>query len=160
MAIGNAALLDKLHHAVEDVFAIGVEAQDEAAHHLHPIALDGGHAVQQAAPRVLQLVGGDQPRLIRRLNAQKDRLEARILHQLHQLRIVGQVQRGLGQKVEADLVLARATRPAPRSNSLARALLPMKLSSTINTASRQPAARNWSSSASTCATALVRGRRP
>jgi hypothetical protein len=40
---------------------------------------------------------------------------------------------------------------------LARALLPMKLSSTINTASRQPAARNWSSSASTCATALVRG---
>ena len=47
-----------------------------------------------------------------------------------------------------------------RSKSFARALLPMKLSSTINTVSRQPAVSNWFSSASTCATALVLGRRP
>ena len=57
MAIGNAALLNEFDHAVEDVLAIGIEAQDEAAHHLHPIALDRGHALEQAAPRVLQLVG-------------------------------------------------------------------------------------------------------
>jgi len=69
----------------------GVEAQDEAAHHLHAVTLDGGYAVKQAAPRVLQLIGGDQPRLIGVSMPGKPN-EAGILHQLHQFRIVGQVQ--------------------------------------------------------------------
>ncbi len=79
----------------------------------HPVALDPGHALQQTAPRVLQLVAGNQARLIRSLDAQEDGFEARILHQLHQLRIVGQIQRGFGDEVEAGCRPARATRPAP-----------------------------------------------
>ena len=51
--------------------------------------------------------------------------------------------------VKLNLVLCRLRHSVTAThNSLARAVLPMKLSSTINTASRQPAACNWSNSAS------------
>lgn len=33
----DAALLDKFGHAIEDVFTVGVKAENEAAHHLHAI---------------------------------------------------------------------------------------------------------------------------
>ena len=100
MAKGNAALLDELDHAFEDIFAVGVEAQDEAAHHLDAVLLDQLDAVQEIAARVLHLVVGDQAQLVGRLNAEEDRGEAGVLHQLQQLQVVGQVQRGFGDKAE------------------------------------------------------------
>ncbi len=39
------ALLDELDHAVEDVFAVGVEAEDEAAHDFDAVLLDAFDAV-------------------------------------------------------------------------------------------------------------------
>ena len=38
MAMGMRALLNELDHAVENVFAVGIEAEDEAAHHLDAVA--------------------------------------------------------------------------------------------------------------------------
>jgi len=55
----------------------------------------------------------------------------------------------------------RARQPtSSRSSSLLRLRLPMKLSSTMNTMSRQPRSRRASSSRTTCAGSLVRGTRP
>ena len=88
----DAAFLDKLHHPVKNVLAICIESKDESSHHLHSIALDLGHAVEQAAPSILQLVGRDQTGFIRSLNAQKDRDKAGVSHQPHQLRVVGEVE--------------------------------------------------------------------
>lgn len=52
----------------------------------------------------------------------------------------------------------RARQPtSSRSSSLLRLRLSMKLSSTMNTMSRQPRSRRASSSRTTCAGALVRG---
>src|ERR1035441_4888676 len=58
----DAALLNELHHTVEDIVLIGIEAQDEPSHDLHAITLDCGHTIQQTSARVLQLLTGNQPK--------------------------------------------------------------------------------------------------
>src|ERR1039458_5170992 len=72
---GNGALLNELDEALKDIFAVGIEAQDEAPHHFDAVLLDDADALQQVAPRVLQLVVGDQAVLVRGLDAQEDGYE-------------------------------------------------------------------------------------
>ena len=78
----NSALLDKLHLFVEDVLGIAVKAHDEPGHDLHAVALDAVYAVEEAATRILELLGLLQAFLHRGFDAQEDPGEAGVFHHL------------------------------------------------------------------------------
>ena len=63
---------------------IAVEADDEAGLHLQPGALDALHVLDQIALEVLLLAAFGQAGFIGRLDADEDRCEAGLDHQLHQ----------------------------------------------------------------------------
>ena len=79
-------------------------------------------------------------------------------HQLHQLRILRQVDRSLGDETHR-IAVASCQAMISRKISFIAFLLPIRLSSTMN-ASCIPAATSPSSSAMTWRAVLSRGRRP
>ena len=82
----DAAALDEVDLPLEDGRRVAVEAQDEAALHLQPGALDALDVRHQVAAHVLLLVALGQAVLLGRLDADEDAVKPRLDHQLHQLR--------------------------------------------------------------------------
>ena len=86
-----------------------------------------------ARPDVLELLGLAQRRLVGALDADEDRDDVGLDHQLHQLGVVGQVDRRLGEEGQR-VARARPARRSPRGGpSLIAFLLPIRLSSTMKT---------------------------
>ena len=77
-----------------------VEADDHARHHLDAGALDAVHRVEDASAQVLRLVRLLEARGARRLDADEDRREVRLAHQLQQLVVLGDVERDLGHQLD------------------------------------------------------------
>src|SRR5262245_35602941 len=76
----NSALPNKLDLPLEDVIGIAVEADDEAGHHFHAVALYLPDGVKKVAAHVLPLLGFLEARLDRRLDAEKDAAEMSAPH--------------------------------------------------------------------------------
>ena len=94
----DGALLNELHLAVEDVFRIVIESDDEAGDHFHAVALNAPDALQKAAMGVLHLLRFLEALFRRRFDAEKDAIEGGILHHLQQLLVVGEIDGGFGIK--------------------------------------------------------------
>src|SRR5262245_700160 len=76
----NSALPNKLDLPLEDVIRIIVEADDEASHHFHAVALYFSDGVEKVAAQVLPLLGLLEARLDRGLDAEKDAAEVSATH--------------------------------------------------------------------------------
>ena len=85
MASGIALSWMKVDLAVEDVFGIVVESDDEPGHHFHAVTLNAPDAIEQAAARVLHLLGFLEALLGGRFDAQEDAIEAGVLHHLREV---------------------------------------------------------------------------
>ena len=80
-----------------------IEADDHAAPDVDAVLLDAMHALEQRAgvrPHILVLLGLAQRILIRRLDADEDALEIGETHQFHQLLVLGEIERSLGEESE------------------------------------------------------------
>ncbi len=80
-----------------------IEADDHAAPHVDAAVLDAVNPFQQRAgvrPHVLELLGLFQGILVRRLDADEHALEVGEPHQLHQLLVLGEIERGFGEQRE------------------------------------------------------------
>ena len=84
---------------------------------------------------VLVLLGLAQRRLVGALDADEDADDVRLDHQLHQLVVLGQVERRLGEEGERDSRAPRCQATTARAAALMAFLLPIKLSSTMKTIS-------------------------
>ena len=99
-AHGDRRVLDAAHHLPRHVGRLRVEAEDEPGVHVHPGVVDLAHARDDVAPDVLRLARAHERRLVRRLDADEDREEARAPHEGQQLVTIGQVEAGLGRVLE------------------------------------------------------------
>jgi hypothetical protein len=101
--IADARILDEFGYRIEDHAIVMVEADDHAAPHFEPVALDAMHPLEQRAgfwTDILQLLGFDQRRLIRALDSDKNAPKIGKTHQLHQLLVLGEIERGFGGERE------------------------------------------------------------
>ncbi len=140
---------------VEHACVVGIKADDHAAPHVNAGLLDAVHLVEQAAVAVgpfwIFLVSrnaasfGD-------FNPDEHLDNVRIEHELHQLGVLGEVDRGLGGEFHR---VPRAICQAiiSRRIGFTAFLLPMKLSSTMKRFFL-PAARQLPNSAMICAPVL------
>ncbi len=101
---GDAAFLNELDEAFEDVVAIGIEAEDEAAHDLDAGVLDAGDAGEQIAAGVLEFVGGGEAGFVRSFDAEEDGGEAGLLELAEEVGIVGEIDGGFGNEAEGAAV--------------------------------------------------------
>ena len=100
------AVLDEADLPVEDPVVVVVEAHDHAAPDLHAGLLDAVHLLQQGAAGadVLELLRLAERLLVGALDADERGDEVGPDHQLHQLGVVGQVDRGLGEEGQRVVV--------------------------------------------------------
>ena len=112
----DTAPLDEVDLLPKDRRRVVVEAHDEAALNLQPRALNPLHILDHVPLEVLLLAALGQAAVIRRLDADEDRVEPRVAHQLQQLGVVCQVDRDLG--VERHPGLAAAPRDQRRQEIL------------------------------------------
>lgn len=93
-------VLDEDTLGFEDRRVVAVETQDHAAPDLHAGLLDGVDLLQHrpAFSEILELLGFAQRCFVRRLDADKDNTDIGIDHELHQLVIVGKIDRGFGKE--------------------------------------------------------------
>src|SRR5262249_14180789 len=103
----DRALPNKLDLPLEDVIRIVVEADDEAGHHFHAVALYLSDGVEKVAAHVLPLLGFLETRLDRRLDAEKDAAEMSAPHPVKQFIVLGEVHAGFGNKRERAPVTLR-----------------------------------------------------
>src|SRR4030095_8829421 len=96
----NGARANKFDLPREDVFRIVVEADDEASHHLHAVALNLPARIEQVAAPILSLLRFDQTRLNRRLDAEEDAPKPRAPHTVEQIFVFSQVHAGFSNKSE------------------------------------------------------------
>src|SRR4029079_10585451 len=78
-----------------------IEPDDHAAPDIEAMLLYAPHALEQGTgvwPHILQLFGFAERSLIRRLDADENALEIGEPHQLHQLLVLGKIQRSLGEQ--------------------------------------------------------------
>ena len=96
----DPGLPDELALGVEDRLVVVVEAEDHPAPDLHARVLDAVDLLEHRAPRadVLELLGLAERRLVRALDADEDADDVGLDHQPHQLGVVGQVDRRLGEE--------------------------------------------------------------
>src|ERR1043166_4646374 len=103
----DGALADEVDLPLEDVFGVVVEADDEAAHPLHPGAWNLVYRFEQVAPRVLPLLPFLQALLDGRLDAEEDAAEVRAPHHVEQRVVFGQVDARLRDEGERATVRFR-----------------------------------------------------
>ena len=95
----DAVFLDEAELVLEDLSVVAVEADDEPGVHVESRVLDPRQlGVQRVAARVLKLLGFLERFQTRRLDADEHAAEVRPVHQLHDFRLVGQVDAGLGRQ--------------------------------------------------------------
>ena len=127
------------------VGVVVVEADDHPAPDLEPGLLDALDLVEDACPLladVLELLRLAQRLLVRALDADEDATDVGLDHQLHQLVVLGQVERRLGEEAQRIAVLPPARRRRRAAAALTAFLLPIRLSSTMNARSR-PLCAQW-----------------
>jgi hypothetical protein len=98
--IGDARFADEFGDGVEHRGVIMIEAHDHAAQHVDAVPLDAADALKQSAgvrPHIQNLLRFQERVLVRTFNADKDALEIGEPHQLHELLVLGKVDRGLGE---------------------------------------------------------------
>src|SRR5712692_524651 len=100
-------LTNKVYLPLEDVIRIIVEADDEAAQHLHPVALHVPYRVYEIAACVLALLRLFQAFHDRCLDADKNLPESGGSHLLEQLIVVSEVHAGFRSKCKRVLVARR-----------------------------------------------------
>src|SRR5262249_59121161 len=103
----NGALTDKLDLPLEDVIGIVVEADDEAGHNFHAVALYLPDGVEKVAAHVLTLLGFLEARLDRGLDAEKDAAEVSAPHPVKEFIVLGEIHAGFGNKRERAPVTLR-----------------------------------------------------
>ena len=92
----DAAPLDEVDLPPEDRGPVVIESDDEPALHLEPGPLDPMHAVDQVTVEVSLLPTLCERLFVRCLDSDEDGVEARFDHLRHQLRVVREIDRGLG----------------------------------------------------------------
>src|SRR5712692_2795717 len=93
-------LTNKVYLPLEDVIRIIVEADDETAQHLHPIALHVPYRVYEIAACVLALLSLNQAFHDRCLDADKNLPESGGAHLLQQVIVVSEIDAGVRSKCE------------------------------------------------------------
>src|SRR5271166_2476985 len=100
-----ATFLDELDLPRKNRGRVTVESNNEPALHLQSRALNALYVSDQVALQVLTLVALGQARFIWCLDADKHFIEPRFDHQPHQILIVGQINRRLGEERSAPSAL-------------------------------------------------------
>ena len=105
--VRDPGLADELDLGVEDRLVVVVEPHDHPAPDLDPGILDPVDLLQHrpARPDVLELLGLAERRLVRALDPDERGDDVGVDHHLHQLGVVGQVDRGLGEERDRVPVL-------------------------------------------------------
>src|SRR5712692_1196740 len=101
------AFTNKVYLPLKDVIRIIIEAHDEAAQHLHPVALHFPYRVYEIAARVLTLLRLYQAFHDRGFDADKNLPESGGSHLLEQLIVVSEVHAGFRSKCKRVLVARR-----------------------------------------------------
>ena len=154
---GDPRLLDELAIWASKIgLVVVVETHDHAAPDLHAGVLDAVDLLEQRAARadVLELLGLAERLLVGALDADEDGDEVGLDHQLHQLGVVGQVDRRLGEEGQRVAVLAPARRSTSRRTGLDRLLVADQVVVDDEDDRASLGARIASSSAMTCADGL------
>ena len=105
MAVDDAAPLDEVDLPLECCRGVMVEPDDEPSLHLQACVLQFSDIAGQVAIAILTLAAFIQARAIRGLDANKDLVEARPAHELHEFGIIRQINRHLGQQWCGTVVL-------------------------------------------------------
>ena len=102
IAADDPRLLEELELAVEDGLVVAVEADDHPGVDFQAVRLDPVNPLDQAAPDVLVLLRLAEGFLVGALDADEDGDQAGLGHQPHQLVVLGQVERRLGEEGQRD----------------------------------------------------------
>ena len=121
--VRNGGVLDEVDHLIEAVRTVVVESQDESRPDIQAPVQQPMHLRHQVAPEVLDLARLFQGFRRGGLDSHEHCREAGPGHEVHELRVVGNVHRGLGVELQ------RRAHPLPpggdgREQLLHRALVP------------------------------------
>jgi len=96
----HADFLDKTKLLLENAFRIAVEPDDEPAHHLQAILMQGPHRLGKIYGDVLFLAAFREARRGGRLDTDENLMEIGVAHHAHQFAIPGQIDARFGHELE------------------------------------------------------------